>query len=78
MLVLCTGGHTNNSNYKFANQHSESAIDEESATTEFLNGIERDRGTTNVDEGGDDADQEWIADGPELLEEGGSELFQCQ
>ena len=74
MLVFSASSHTNYGNNELANQHSESTINEECATTKFLNGVERDGGATDVDERGDHVDQERVANGLQLLEEGGSEL----
>ena len=75
-LVFSSGGNTDDGNDKLTDQHSKGAIDQQSATTEFLDGEERDRGAADVDEGGDETDHEWIADGLQLLEESGSELSQ--
>jgi len=54
--------------------HTQGTPDEERATTEFLNRIKGDWGRADVDEGGDETDEEGVGDGPEFLEEGGTEV----
>ena len=67
-------GRADNGNDELADDHAQSTPDEKGAATESLNGPERDRGGANIDEGGDKADKEGVADRPELLEEGRSEV----
>lgn len=78
VLVFGTSSNTNDSNYELADQHSEGAVDKDCTTAESLNGVEGDGSATDIDESGNDADQEWIADSLQLLEESGSELSYCQ
>lgn len=78
VLVLGTSSNTHDSNDELANQHSEGAIDENGTTAESLNGVEGDWSATDIDEGGDNTDQEWVADGLQLLKESGSELSRGQ
>jgi hypothetical protein len=44
-----------------------SSVDEEGSSTELLNGVEGDRGRADVDEGGDERDQERVADRSKCL-----------
>ncbi len=67
-------GHTNDSHDELADQHAESAIDEDSAATEPLDGPEREGGRAHVDKGEDERDQEGVADGASSLQEGGGEI----
>lgn len=67
-------GRPRDRNDEFADHHSEGTPDQERATTEALDGVEGNRGGADVDEGGDEADEEGVADGAELLEKGGAEV----
>ena len=59
---------------ELADDHSERAPEEQRATPEFLDGPEGDGGRAHVHQGGDEADQEGIVDGTEILEEGGPKV----
>jgi hypothetical protein len=50
------------------------SVDEQRSSTEFLDGVERDRSGADIDEGGDQGDQEGVADCSESLEERGTEV----
>jgi hypothetical protein len=50
------------------------SVDEEGSSTELLNGPERDRSRADINEGGNERDQEGVADGSEILEERGTEV----
>lgn len=62
MLILSSRSNTHDPNYKLADQHAQCTVYEDFATSESLNGIERDRSAADVDERGNNTDQEWIAD----------------
>ena len=51
-----------------------SSVDEQRSSTEFLDGVERDRGGADVDKGGDERDQERVVDCAKTLEERGTEV----
>jgi len=51
-----------------------SSVDEQRSSTEFLDGVERDGGGADVDEGGDERDQERVVDCAETLEERSTEV----
>ena len=63
---------TNNCNDHLTNEHSEGTPDHDCSATKLLNDVERWRSGANVDEGGDQGDQKWVADRAELGEECGS------
>ena len=42
-------------------------VDQQGSSTESLNGVERDGGRADVDEGGDEGDQERVVDGSKSL-----------
>ena len=67
-------GDTDDGHDKLADNHAESTPQEERTTTNLLNGVERDGGGEDVDDGSDHGEQEGVLDGAELLEEGGSEV----
>jgi hypothetical protein len=69
--VVEADGNTNDANEELADQHTEGTPDEKWATSEFLNGVERERSGANVDESEDQGDQEGVADGTGRLQEGG-------
>jgi len=69
--VVESNGDTNDSDEELADQHSESAIDQDRTTTKSFNGPERQRGRANVDEGENEGDQEHIADCTGGLKEDG-------
>jgi hypothetical protein len=71
--VLASGG-TNDGDDELHDDHTGSAVDQDSATADLLNHDERGRGGKDVDEGGDHADQEGVVDRAKLLEEDGSEV----
>lgn len=54
--------------------HAQSAVDEQEAAAEVLNGDEGDGSRQDVDEGGDEGNEKGVGDGAELLEEGGAEV----
>ena len=60
---------TDDSNEELADQHAESTVKQECATTELLHSVERERSGADVDEGEDQRDQEGVADGASRLEE---------
>jgi hypothetical protein len=64
---VVTSNDTRNSNDELADYHAEGSPEEEWATTNFLHGVERDGGGEDVDDGGNHTNEEWIADGAELL-----------
>lgn len=70
MGVVESDGDTDDGDEELADQHTESAPDEERTTSELLNGIEGERGRAHVDEGEDQRDQEGVADGSSGLQEG--------
>lgn len=59
---------------ELADDHAGRPPDQEGAAAEALHGVEGDRGGADVDEGGDEVHEEGVADGAELLEEGGAEV----
>jgi len=65
---------TNDGDDELADNHATRTIDEESTTTEPLNGPEGDRSGEDVDKGGDQTDQEGVGDGAKISEEGGTEV----
>ena len=60
---------TDDSNEELADQHAESAVEQECATTELLHSVERERSGAYVDECKDQGDQESVADSASRLEE---------
>jgi hypothetical protein len=60
---------TDDSDQELADQHAESAVEQECATTELLHSVERERSGADVDEGEDQRDQESVADSASRLEE---------
>ena len=73
-LVVLTIGYADDGDNELADEHSESAPDEQRTTTELLNGPEGDRGRADVDEGRDERDEERVGDGSERLEECGAKI----
>jgi hypothetical protein len=71
--VISLGG-TDNGGDKLADPHTKSTVDQKRSTTEFLNGVERNRGGAYVDKGGDKRDQERVGNGTQVLEEDGSKV----
>ena len=71
MGVVETDSNTDDSNEELADEHTESTPDEEWATAEFLNSVERNWGGADVDQGEDERDQEFVADGTGGLQERG-------
>lgn len=65
---------TNDGNDEFTCEHADGTPDEQRTTTELLNRPEGDRGRADVDQGGDQADEEGIVDGSQVLEEGGAKV----
>lgn len=65
---------TNDGHNELADDHAESSPQKEGTTTNPLNGVERDGGGADVDDGGDHGQEEGVLDGAELLEESGAEV----
>jgi hypothetical protein len=65
-----TDGDTDNGNNELTDQHAQSTPDEQRSSTELFNGVERDRGRANVDDGEDHRGQERVGDGAGRLQEG--------
>jgi hypothetical protein len=63
-----------NGDDELADDHTGRAPDQNGASAESLDNVERDWRGANVDQGGNKIDQERIADRSELLEESGSEV----
>lgn len=57
-------GNTNNADDELHNDHTGSSNDEELATAESLNRVERDWCRTSIHEGGNQGDQEGVLDRP--------------
>jgi len=57
-----------------ADEHTKGAVDEESPTAKAFNGPKGNWSGADVDKSGDEADEEGIANGSELLKESGSEI----
>ena len=72
--MVAAVGHTDDGADELADEHAESTPDEQRATAEFLDGPERDGGRAHVDEGGDEGDEEGVADRSKRLEEGSPEV----
>lgn len=72
--MVLTISDTDDCDDELANQHAESAPDEQRATAEPLNGIEGDWSGADIDESGDERNEEGVLDGAEGLEEGGAEV----
>jgi hypothetical protein len=51
-----------------------SSVNEQRSSTESFNGVERDRGGADVDEGSDQRDEERVVDCSKTLEERGTEV----
>jgi len=62
-------GDTDDGDNELTDQHAESSPDQKWATTELLNGVERDGSRAHVDEGEDQGDQEDVVDGTGGLQE---------
>lgn len=73
-VLVITIRRTHDSNQELANQHPQGTPDEQRPTTKAFDGPERDWGGADVDEGCDQADEERIGNGAQLLEERGSEI----
>jgi hypothetical protein len=72
--ALGAGSNSDNGNNELADNHAQSTPEEQSTTTELLHGVKRDGSGADVDDGGDHANQEGVADGSQALEEGGTEV----
>lgn len=66
--VPASGG-TNGTNDELHDDHTSGTPDEDTSATDLLNHDEGIRSGQDVDEGGDEGDEEGVADGSELLEE---------
>lgn len=71
--VLSSSG-TNSTNDELHDDHTSGTEDQDGATSDLLNHDERSRSREHVDKGGDERDQERIADAAKLLEENGAEV----
>lgn len=69
MGLVETDGDTDNSNDELADEHTESTIDEERASTNSLHSPEGERCGADVDQIEDEGDQEGVADGTGGLQE---------
>ena len=69
-----SSSNTDNGDDEFANQHSQSTPDEDCTTAILLNNVERDGSGADVDKGGDETNEEGVADRAKFLEEGGTEV----
>lgn len=69
MGVVETNSNTNDSDQELTDQHAECTPNEKWATSELLDGVERDGSGANVDQGEDQRDQEGVADGTGRREE---------
>jgi hypothetical protein len=47
---------------EFANKHAERSVDEQRSSTELLDGVKGHGSGAHIDEGGDERDQERVAD----------------
>lgn len=72
-LVAAVDSSDNGDN-ELADNHAQSTPEEKSTTTELFHGVEGDGSGADIDDGGDHADQERVADGSQALEEGGTEV----
>jgi len=61
--------NTNDGDKELADQHAKGTPDEKRATTELLNGVERDRSRADVDESKDQRNQKGVADSAGGLQE---------
>ena len=59
---------------EFAHHHAQRSPDQQRTTPKSLNGVEGDGRGAHIDQGGDEADEERVADRAELLEEGRTEV----
>lgn len=62
-------GNTDDGDEELADEHTESSVDEERATTESLDSVEGDRGGADVDDGEDHGDEERVGDSTSRSEE---------
>jgi len=60
---------TDDGNEELTDEHTESSVDEERATTETFDSVERDGGGADVDDGEDHGDEEGVGDGTSRSEE---------
>lgn len=65
---------SNDTNDELHDDHGGGTEDKKLTATELLNDVERDGSRQDVDKGGDEGDQEGVADRAELLEENGTEV----
>lgn len=61
-LVVVTVGNSDDSDDELADDHAQSTPEKQGATTNLLNGVERERSGADIDDGGDHAQQEWVLD----------------
>lgn len=64
-----SNGNTDDGDEELADEHPESSVDEERATTESLDSVEGDRGGADVDDGEDHGDEERVGDSTSRSEE---------
>lgn len=71
MGLVETNRHTDDTDEELANEHTKGTPDQKWATTKLLNGVEGERGRTDVDTIEDQGDQEGVGDGTGRLQEWG-------
>ena len=64
-------GDTNDGDEELADQHAQCTVDKNSATTESLDGVERNRGGANINQREDKRDEENVLNRMSRLQEGG-------
>jgi hypothetical protein len=74
VLGFLSGGNTDDTDDELHDDHTSGAIKKDGAATESLNDVEGNGSGAHVDERGDQADEEGVADRAELGEEHGSEV----
>lgn len=67
-----TVGDADDGDEELADDHAQGTPEEQGATTDFLDGVEGDRGGADIDDGGDHAQEEGVLDCTKLLEEDGT------
>ncbi|KAH3668419.1 hypothetical protein OGAPHI_002173 [Ogataea philodendri] len=73
-FVVVSINNTSNSNDELTHNHTESTVDHQWTTSNFLHGNERNWSGENVDDGGDHGNKELVANGAQFLEESGTEV----
>lgn len=69
MALVETDRNTDDTDDEFADQHAQGTPDQQWTTTEFLDGVERERSRADVDAVEDQRDQERVGDGSGGLQE---------